>query len=272
MKKKLAVICIYAFILSWGIFNPFPGKTETGATPDQDGKETPLSVSNIPPDKITRRSIESKVYKYMLKLDLWERRGYIKKFNELARARGSFLTNNIAEARAKLRQERQKATDGIHYGREAENFLKKRALNDILKEWGIDLVRLPQRIDVQKAVVSSRILDFYEDETFIGLSLDLEINTHNLRKQLLDLGYQFSPIRVQLHCPNLFGETRERFLDAVMRRSEYMKNQSEGLYEIYSSVEAFASELEGMVIGAYTIHLDQVADDLIVFSVKSNEK
>ncbi|MEW5800672.1 MAG: tetratricopeptide repeat protein [bacterium] len=235
--------------------------------------QTNTSASSaFPAEEFISRSIDEQVLKYTLKLGVWQREGYIQKFNELAMARGSSLTNNISEARARLREERQKATEFIDYAKEAEQFLLQQMIKDLLKEWGMDLPQLPLKFDLQKAVSSCQILNVQEDNKYIHVSLEAKINVKNVREQLLKLGYQLTPARIQLQCVNLYGEFKDRFLDAIQRKSEYIKSQSEGLYEIYVPAELFAAELSKMVIGSYGIHLGSVDKDKIIFSAEPVEK
>lgn len=240
--------------------------------PSPSGKVRHSSSGFAPSGQFISRIIDEKVLKYTIKLAVWQREGFIQKFNELALARGSYLTNNISEVRAKLREERQKATDFIDYPKEAESILLRQLVNDIIKEWGIDIPQLPQKVDVQKAVSSIQVLSIQEDKKYVQLSLEARINVQNLKEQLMKLGYQFTPARVQLQCSNLYGEFKDRFLDAVQRKSEYIKSQSEGLYEVYVPAELLASELSKMMIGTYGIRLDSVGKDAIVFTAQPVEK
>jgi len=244
-----------------------------------DRKEKVSPAKNIKPasgfpssEQFIYRSIDDKVLKYSIKIAVWQREGYIQKFNELALVRGSSLTSNVSEVRAKLREERQKTTEFINYVKEAEYFLQRQMLNDLLKEWGMDLSQLPPKVDLQKAIPSCEVLNIQEDKKFVQLSLKAKIDVRNLKEQLLKLGYQFTPIRIQLQCSNLYGESKDRFIEAIKRKSECLKSQSEGLYEIYMPAELFASELSKMIIGTYGIHLDNVDKDRIIFTAESKEK
>jgi|GEM_PF-3981410 len=222
-------------------------------------------------EQFISRSIEGKVLKYTIKLAVWQREGFIDKFNELALARGSYLTNNVSEVRAKLREERQKVTEFIDYAKEAEQMMLRQLLNELIKEWGIELPHLPQKVDIEKAVSSIQVQDLQEDKKYVHLSLEAEVNAKNLREQLLKLGYQFTPCRVHLQCSNLYGEFKDKFFEAIQRKSEYIKSQSEGVYEIYAPAKLFASELSKMVIGTYGIRLDKVGEDTITFRAEAVE-
>ena len=246
---------------------------------EMDRKEKASPSKNIrsapgfsPSEQFVFRSIDDKVLKYSIKIAVWEREGYIQKFNELALVRGSSLTSNVSEVRAKLREERQKTTAFIDYTKEAEHFLQRKMLNDLLREWGMDLSQLPQKVDLQKAIPSCEILNVQEDNKYVQLSLKAKIDVRSLREQLLKLGYQFTPTRIQLQCSNLYGEAKDRFIEAIQRKSECLKSQSEGLYEIYMPAELFASELGKMTIGTYAIHLDSVGRDKIIFTAEPKEK
>ncbi|MEW6378671.1 MAG: tetratricopeptide repeat protein [bacterium] len=239
--------------------------------PSQSGKVRHPSEF-APSEQFVSRTINERVLKYTIKLAVWQREGFIQKFNELALARGSSLTNNIAEARAKLREERQKITDFIDYPKEAETILLRQLVNDFMKEWGIDLPQLPQKVDIQRAVPSIQVLSIEEDKKYVRLSLEARIDVQNLKEQLTKLGYQFTPARVQLQCSNLYGEFKDRFFAAIQRKSEYIKSQSEGLYEVYVPAELLASELSKMVIGTYGIRLDSVGKDVITFTAEPVEK
>ncbi|MCL6583309.1 MAG: tetratricopeptide repeat protein [bacterium] len=222
-------------------------------------------------EQFISRSIEGKILKYTIKLAVWQREGFIDKFNELALARGSYLTNNVSEVRAKLREERQKVTEFIDYAKEAEQMMLRQLLNELIKEWGIELPHLPQKVDIEKAVSSIQVQDLQEDKKYIHLSLEAKVNAKNLREQLLKLGYQFTPCRVHLQCSNLYGEFKDKFFEAIQRKSEYIKSQSEGVYEIYAPAKLFASELSKMVIGTYGIRLDKVGEDTITFRAEAVE-
>jgi tetratricopeptide (TPR) repeat protein len=235
-------------------------------------KSTKPASGSPPSEQFIFRSVDDKVLKYSIKIAVWQREGFIRKFNELALARGSSLTNNISEVRARLREERQKVTEFIDYPKEAEYFLQCKMLNDLLKEWGMDLSQLPQKVDLQKAIPSCEVLNVQEDKKFVQLSLKAKIDTRNFKEQLLKLGYQFTPARIQLQCANLYGESKDRFIDAIQRKTECLKSQSEGIYEIYMPAELFASELSKMTIGTYGIHLDSVDKNKIIFSAEPREK
>lgn len=226
----------------------------------------------LPQQPFVSRSINGQVLKYSIKLMVWEREGYTEKFNELASARGSSLSNNISEERARLRSERQKTTEFIDYGKEAEYILLTQMVNELLKEWSMDLPQLPQNINIQKVVPSCQVVSIQEDKKYMTLSLTARINVQNLKEQLLAAGYRLTPIKIQLQCSNLYGEFKDRFLEAIKRKSGYIKGQSEGLYEIYTTPNLFASELSKMMIGTYAIHLDDVDKNKIVFTAKSQGK
>ena len=219
------------------------------------------------------RSINGNILKYNIKITVWKREGYIKKFNNLALARGSSLTNDIAEAREQLRLKRERLTQFINYPLEAEAFLLRQMINDFCKEkWNMVLLQIPQGININKAASSIKVLEIQEDKKYIRLSLEAKINCKYLESRLLELGYQFTPTKIQLYCSNLYGEFKDKFIDAMCRKSEYMKNQSGGLYEIYTTVENFASELSKMMIGPYRIHINEVTKNSITFSTQTQNQ
>lgn len=239
---------------------------------EQEPKETSL------PDDSHSRYVQrylnnSKVLKYSLKLRVWEKKGFIQKFNELAMARGSSLTSNIAEKRAQLRLERQKVTDFIDYPVEAEDFLLGQMLNELIRErWGLDLPQLPPEIEVDRVVLSRKISDLREDKKYVRLSLEAKVDTKVLEEQLVKQGYQFTPIRVQLQCANMYGDMTELILSAICRKSVYLKGQSEGFYEIYTTTKQFAAEIGKMIIGPYSLHIESIAQNKIAFSVIERKK
>ena len=253
-QARLAAILITFFLLC-------PAYLSSKEAPEGDKK-----------DRYLIREIHDKVLKYNVKLEMWRKEGFIKKFNDLALARGSSLSHNIAAERARLRLERKKFTEFIDYPREAELFLIRQTLNDILRErWDMDLSRLPQRVIIEDAVVSSRILEMKEDDQYIHLSLEIKVDTKNLREQILRLGYVFTPTRVQLYCTNLYGQNDDRLINTILKKSEYIRNQHEGLYEVYTTVKKFAAELNKMTIGPYLIHVDSVDQNKIAFTAELKE-
>jgi len=242
------------------------------SSPSAEPSQESLNESSINKngnEQYVIRSIDGNVLKYNIKISVWKKEGYIKKFNKLALARGSSLTNKIAETRAKLRLKRQRLTQFINYPLEAEAFLLRQMINDFLKEkWNMVLLQVPQGINIKKAVSSVKILEMQEDKKYIRLSLKAKIDTKYLESRLLELGYQFSPTKVQLYCSNLYGEFKDQFIDAICRKSEYMKNHSGGLYEIYTTAKNFAKELGELMIGPYRIQIDEVTKNKITFSTK----
>jgi len=91
----------------------------------------------------------------------------------------------------------------INYPLEAEHILLQQMLNNILKEkWEIYLFSLPEAIDPRKAVTSTQILDMKEDNQFIYLDLRAKVDIPKLKKQMLELNYQFTSTKIELHCSN----------------------------------------------------------------------
>lgn len=254
----LIILCFFCLLKPSSLSAEPSQKALIESSPNKNGNE-----------QYVIRSIDGNVLKYNIKISVWEKEGYIQKFNKLALSRGSSLTNDIAETRAKLRLKRQRLTQFINYPLEAEAFLLRQMINDFLKEkWNMVLLQVPQGINIKKAVSSIKILEMQEDKKYIRLSLKAKIDSNYLKNRLLELGYQFTPTKVQLYCSNLYGEFKDQFIDAICRKSEYMKNQSRGLYEIYTTVENFAGELSNIMIGPYLIYIDEVTKNKITFSTK----
>jgi len=245
-------------------------------SPSAEPSQKALSESSINKngnEQYVIRSINGKVLKYNIKISVWKREGYIQKFNELALARGSSLSNDIAETRAKLRLKRQRLTQFINYPLEAEAFLVRQMIhNFLIEKWNMVLLQVPQRINIKKAISGIKVLEMQEDKKYIRLSLKAKIDTKYLKSRLLELEYLFTPIKIQLYCSNLYGEVNDRFIDAICHKSEYMKNQSGGLYEIYTTAKNFSKELNAIMIGPYRIHIDEVTNKKITFSTKAQRR
>ncbi len=231
-------------------------------------KESPSPSQN----KYIQRSIKTKVLKYTLKLNVWKREGFIEKFNELAMARGSFLTNDISKKRLQLRLDRQICTEHIDYQQEAEIFVQRQILNDLLEEeMSIFLSHFPEKINIQEAIVRSEVKKIREDKKYVRLTMDARINLENLKGQLSSLGYQFIPTKILLYCTNLYGDFSEQFMEAISRKSKYTKKESEGLVEIYTKPEEFVKELNNMKVGPYTIKVDKVDKNNITFIAEKEQ-
>jgi len=70
---------------------------------------------------------------------------------------------------------------------------------------------------------------------------------------MLELNYQFTPTKIELHCSNLKDELKNQFMDSIRNKTKYIniKNQYDGAFEIYTSIPIFVSELSKIVINTY---------------------
>jgi tetratricopeptide (TPR) repeat protein len=96
-------------------------------------------TSSLETGNLITLQMEERILKYELKLRVWEREGFVDRFNELARKRVSPLKGDIAGQREALRLERKKVTDFINYQDEAVQMFFEKAVFIGIFNMGIEL-------------------------------------------------------------------------------------------------------------------------------------
>ncbi|MBN2372379.1 tetratricopeptide repeat protein [bacterium] len=202
-------------------------------------------------DNVLTLQIKEKLLKYDLKLAVWDREGFIDKFNELAQMRASPLEMDIAGKREALRVERKKVTDFIDYQNEALNALFKKANLKGMSSLGIELDHFPEGWPAEAYVKSYKVTEIEEDDRFINLSVEIYIDMDALGQGLSSFGYIFEPNRITLILQGAQGNLAESLIDHIIRNSNYTGHTTGGLYPVYTSLKNFAEEVRGLKIGKY---------------------
>ncbi|MGA1844604.1 MAG: hypothetical protein ACMUIS_08590 [bacterium] len=233
--------------------SPTPVKPP-GPSPQRDG------------DVITIQMQES-ILKYDLKLRVWEREGFVDRFNELARKRSSPLEEDIAGQRESLRMERKLVTDFINYQEEAIDILLKRAVLRGIVSLGVELNHLPGDLDPAASIRSYDILEMKENDRFVTISAEVSLDLNALARDLAREGYVFEPKRITIIMQNVQGDLATRLTEHIIEHSDYAGPSSGGLYPIYTTLETFAREIRGMRIGTYRFNPILIGQNSITLQV-----
>ena len=201
-------------------------------------------------DTITFQMQES-ILKYDIKLGVWEREGFVKRFNELAQKRISPLEEDIATQRENLRMERARITEFINYQEEAIDILLEIAVLRGISTLGIQLDHYPEGFETAPYISSYDINDVRENARFVILAAEVHIDLKALAEGLSANGFLFEPNRMTLILQNIQGDALERFIDHIVRHSRFTGPPQGGLIPVYTIPETFAKEISAMRIGRY---------------------
>lgn len=194
---------------------------------------------------------EKKLYKYLLKLKVWKREGFVKRFNRLTWLSAQSIKVNITSRRENLRLERKKVTESINYRQEGIRHLLERAVLMGMGKLGIELNHCPRDLSIEKYVIFHKVSDYKENERFVFLSIQVAINTELLKRDLLDWEYTFEPKRITFIFHNVKMNLSERLTEQIINYSNYIGPMKRGLYPLYTSMKVFIQELEQLQINKY---------------------
>jgi tetratricopeptide (TPR) repeat protein len=229
-------------------------------------------ISDRKTDNIITLQMEERILKYELKLRVWEREGFIDRFNELARKRGSPLEEDIAGLREALRMERKKVTDFINYQDEAIEFLFEKAVFIGIFNLGIELNHYPEGLSPSRYIRSHKILELKENDKFIELSAEVSLDLVALGDDLFNMGFSFEPIRIALILQNVRGNLASSLLEKIISHSDYSGPSAEGLYPIYTTFDIFTQVIRELKIGKYRFNPVSTGENSITVEVLSEEE
>lgn len=265
-----------------------PGKTDLKEGPSE--VESPPPVTPTIPDPVQKPSLPSKVtssletgniitlqmeeriLKYEIKLRVWEREGFVDRFNELARKRSSPLEEDIAGQREALRMERKKVTDFINYQEEAIEMFFEKAIFIGIFNLGIELNHYPEGLSPSHYVRSYKILDLTENDKFIELSAEVSLDLETLGNDLFNIGFSFEPIRLALILQNVRGNLAASLLEKIISHSDFVGPSAEGLYPIYTTFDIFTQLIRELKIGKYRFNPVSKGENSITIEVLSEKE
>ncbi len=218
-------------------------------------------------DQVITITINKKIHKYSLKLDVWEREGFIEQFNKLGEARYSPLEYDIAGAREALRRDRARVTEFINYTDEGINVLLKEAVLRGIAYWGIELDHFPAGLKAEEYVNSYRVIETKEDNKFIDLTLEVSLNINAIYYALSAREYIFQPNRITIILQGVQGSLSEVLIEKIITHSDYTGPTTSGLYPIYTSFQNFAKEIEKIKIGKYSFYPISIGSNSITIQV-----
>lgn len=195
--------------------------------------------------------MEERILKYELKLRVWEREGFVDRFNELARKRGSPLEEDIAGQREALRMERKKVTDFINYRDEAIEMFFEKAVFIGIFNLGIELNNYPKGLSPSRYIRSHKILELKENDKLIDLSGEVSLDLEALGNDLFNLGFSFEPKRITLILQDVQHDLETILIEQIISHTDYAGPSSEGLYPIYTTLDIFTQAIRELNIGKY---------------------
>jgi hypothetical protein len=238
---------------------PVPNSTRRETAPQKGG------------DVITLQ-LEESLLKYDLKLRVWEREGFVDRFNELARKRSSPLEEDVAGQREALRAERKLVTDFINYQDEAIGILLKRAVLMGIASLGIELNHLPEAFGTSPYIRSYDIHDIRENDRFVTISAEATLDLKALAGDLARKGYVFEPKRITIILQNVQGDLVTSLTERLIEHSDYAGPSSGGLYPVYTTLDLFAKEIRGMRIGPYRFNPVFIGQNSITLQVITEDQ
>jgi tetratricopeptide (TPR) repeat protein len=240
--------------------------------PSQKPSAPSKVISGREMGNIITLQMEERILKYELKLRVWEREGFVDRFNELARKRGSPLEEDIAGQREALRTERKKVTDFINYQDEAIEMFFEKAVFIGIFNLGIELNHYPKGLSPSRYIRSHKILDLKENDKFIDLSGEVTLNLEALGNDLFNMGFSFEPIRIALILQNIRGNLATILTEQIISHSDYAGPSSEGLYPIYTTLDIFTQVIKELKIGKYRFNPVSKRGNSITIQVLSEKE
>lgn len=216
--------------------------------------------------------IEERILKYELKLRVWEREGFVDRFNELARKRSSPLEEDVAGQREALRMERRKVTDFINYQEEAIEMLFEKAVFIGIFNLGIELNNYPKGLSPSHYIRSHKILDLQENDKFIDLSAEVTLDLEALEDDLFNMGFSFEPTRMALILQNVQRDLATTLIERIISHSDFAGPSSEGLYPIYTTLDIFTQFIKELKIGKYRFNPVSMGEHTITIQVVSEKE
>ncbi|MGA1864267.1 MAG: tetratricopeptide repeat protein [bacterium] len=229
-------------------------------------------ISSLETGNIITLQLEDRILKYELKLRVWEREGFVDRFNELARKRISPLEEDIAGQREALRIERKKTTDFINYQDEAIQMFFEKAVFIGIFNLGIELNHYPAGLSPTRYIRSYKVLDLTENDKFIELSIEISIDLEALGNDLFNMGFSFEPIRVAIILQNVRGNLAVSLIEKIISHSDYAGPSSEGLYPIYTTFDIFTQTIRELKIGKYRFNPVSKGENSITIEVLSEKE
>jgi len=247
---------------------PPPPQAPTPSQPPSKRREpTPRKEGDV----VTLQLQES-LLKYDLKLRVWEREGFVDRFNELALKRASPLEEDIAGQREALRAERKLVTDFINYQEEAIGILLKRAVLMGITSLGVELNHLPEGLATSPYIRSYDIHEMSENDRFVTISAEATLDLKALAGDLARKGYVFEPKRITIILQNVQGDLATRLTERLIEHSDYAGPSSGGLYPVYTTLDVFTQEIRGMRIGPYRFNPVFIGQNSITLQVLTEDQ
>ncbi|MGA1869296.1 MAG: tetratricopeptide repeat protein [bacterium] len=216
-------------------------------------------------------TLKEKIMKYQIKINIWKEKGFIQKFNELARMRACPLEIDIAAKRQALREERDEVTKNIDYRQEAIKEIKIHALLKTLSSLGIDLNRYPDELKPDEYIKSYTIVEEKEDKRFFHLTVEFTINSDKLKKNLKKAGFEERPREIAISLKGIEPQLRDTLENFLFIRSKYTAILDDGPRKIYTSSDLFSEEIAKMRIGPYSFIPRSVSEDMISLEVEKED-
>ncbi|MGA1823565.1 MAG: tetratricopeptide repeat protein [bacterium] len=220
---------------------------------------------------IIQFNLKNKVMKYQIKINIWEEKGFIKKFNELARVRACPLETDVAAKRQALREERNKVTKNINYRKEAIKEMKIMALLKAMSSIDIDLNCYPDELTPDDYIESYKIITEKEDRRFFHLTMEFSVNTDKIKKKLKKAGFQEEAREISISLLNAEPQLRDTLENFIYNHSKYVALLDAGPRKIYTSPDLFSKEIAAMRVGPYGFIPRAVGKDTLSFEVKKIE-